>query len=72
MRKESGLDVTDRIRIGVRGEEKLEHAVTEHRNYISGEVLAQDVLVGELPDSCLLEQEVQVNGLAGTIGISSC
>ncbi len=70
MRKETGLDVSDRIRVGVRGAGALEEAVARHRDYVGGETLAEDVLIGELPDVCLLKQECQLNGLSGTIGIS--
>ncbi len=70
MRKETGLEVVDRIHVGVLGEGCLERAVTRYRAYVSGETLAEEVLAGQLPDSCQLTREWQVNGLRGTIGIS--
>ena len=70
MRKEMGLEIVDRIHAGVLGECGLERAVTRYRAYVSGETLAEEVLVGQLPDSCLMTREWLVNGLRGTIGIS--
>ena len=69
MRKEMGLNVVDRIRVGVSGEGRLERAVARYRAYVGGETLAEELLVGQLPDSCQFKREWQVNGLRGTIGI---
>jgi isoleucyl-tRNA synthetase len=46
MRKESGLAVSDRIRLGVAGDAEVEAAVQEHREYVAGEVLATALAVG--------------------------
>ena len=70
MRKEMGLQVVDRIHVGVTGEGCLERAVDRYRAYVSGETLAQDLLVGQLPVSCQFTREWQVNGLRGKIGVS--
>ena len=69
MRKEAGLDVSDRIEIGVQGEPNLESAVDRHRAYVSGETLATTLEVGDSSDGYSLRQELQVNGLQATIGI---
>ena len=69
MRKEMGLNVVDRIRVGVSGDGRLERAVARYRAYVGGETLAEELLVGQLPDSCQFKREWQVNGLRGTIGI---
>ncbi len=69
MRKEAGLDVSDRIHVGVKGEANLESAVDRHRDYVSGETLATAVAIGDLTNTYSLIQEWQVNGLQGTIGI---
>ena len=70
MRKEAGLEVADRIRIGVRGEAGLEQAVQQHREYIATETLALELETGQLPDETVLEQEWKVNGLDALIGIA--
>ena len=42
-RKEAGLDITDRITLGLGGDEELLAAAREHEPYIAGEVLATAV-----------------------------
>jgi isoleucyl-tRNA synthetase len=44
MRKDSGFDVTDRIKIKFNGSEKLVNAVSFFKTYISTETLADNVL----------------------------
>ena len=70
MRKDAGLDVADRIRIGVVGQPELESAVVLHRDYIALETLALEVDTGSLPMAHVVEQEWQVNNYAGTIAIA--
>ena len=70
MRKEAGLEVADRIRIGVRGGDDLEQAVRQHREYIAAETLAVELETGQLPEDAILEQEWKVNGLDARIGIA--
>ena len=70
MRKDAGLDVADRIRVWAQGETVLEEAVEQHSGYIAAETLALDLQTGGLPAAALLQQEWQVNDLAGTIAIA--
>jgi isoleucyl-tRNA synthetase len=42
-RKEAGLEITDRIELGLGGDEALLSAAREHRAYLAGEVLATEV-----------------------------
>ena len=42
-RKESGLDVSDRIELRLGGDEELLEAAREHEAYIAGETLATEV-----------------------------
>jgi isoleucyl-tRNA synthetase len=72
MRRDSGLDVSDRIDLSVKGEPGLEGAVCNHRDYIMGETLAETLETGTLVSPCSLKQEWDVNGLKGTIGIRKC
>jgi len=70
MRKDAGLEVADRIHVGVRGEAELEQAVQKHADYIATEILSLDLQTGALPDDALLQQEWKVNRHTGTIGIA--
>ena len=70
MRKDAGLEVSDRIRIGVQGEAGLLEAIGQHREYIAAETLALELSAGALPDSVVLQQELQVNDYACTIAIA--
>jgi isoleucyl-tRNA synthetase len=69
MRKEAGFDVSDRISVGVQGDVKLESATSAHLQYVAGETLAEDVVVGEIPDDCGVRQESTVNGFKGTLAL---
>ncbi len=46
MRKELRYVVSDRVRLQVTGNGDVEKAVQEHRNYVAGEVLASEVIIG--------------------------
>jgi isoleucyl-tRNA synthetase len=51
LRKETGLAVSDRIRVWVAGADELGAVVEEYRQWIAGEVLARDVaVVGAIPE----------------------
>jgi isoleucyl-tRNA synthetase len=47
LRKEAGFDVSDRIHVSFRGSEAVQEAVSEHRNFIMGEVLALQLQVDD-------------------------
>ena len=46
-RKQAGLDVADRITLGVSGSDAVETALKEHRDYLMTETLATDWRVGQ-------------------------
>ncbi len=48
-RKESGLDVADRIRLYVDATDTLKEAIQRHRNYIMGETLTIDLFFTPAP-----------------------
>ncbi len=55
LRKQTGLDVSDRIHVSFRGSEAVQAAVSEHRNFIMSEILAMaldvsDQINGEVLD----------------------
>jgi len=58
LRKDSGFEVTDRIRIAFTGSERLVGAVTALAPYIKNETLAIDIH----PDAGVAGEEIDVNG----------
>jgi isoleucyl-tRNA synthetase len=49
LRRETGLQVSDRIRLGIYGDADVRNAVGAHGDYIAGETLAVEILTGEEP-----------------------
>ena len=70
MRKDAGLEVSDRIGVGVQGAADLVAAVERHREYIAAETLALELQAGELPAVVILQQECQINDHTCTIAIA--
>jgi len=69
MRKEAGYEYTTRIRLWVSGEPVLQRAVEAHAAFVQEETLARAIGVGERAMAPDLEQEVDVDGLVGLVGI---
>jgi isoleucyl-tRNA synthetase len=62
-RKEAGLEITDRIALGLGGDEELVEVAREHHAYIAGEVLAAEVaLDGALAAAAGSESETKIDG----------
>ena len=47
MRKDAGLEVTDRIKLSIAQNDKIESAIVSNKTYICGETLADDILICE-------------------------
>jgi isoleucyl-tRNA synthetase len=70
LRRDSGLDVSDRIELQISGAEEIEAAATSHREYIAGETLALDLQVGGAPDERFDNvREVEIEGSPVRIGL---
>ena len=50
LRRDSGLEVTDRIRLAISGPEGVRAAAARHRSFIAGETLAVDLVIAEEAD----------------------
>lgn len=62
LRKDSGLEVTDRIRLKYyTSEQKLGAAIATHRAYIASEVLAEDLLA--VSDTAQWSTEQEIDGI---------
>jgi len=67
-RKESGLDVADRIRLYVTASEELRRAVQRHSEYISAETLAVELLFSAAPQGAASIDD-QFDGQTVTIAL---
>ncbi len=74
LRKDSGLEVTDRIRLAVSGPEGVRAAVARHRAFIAGETLAADLAVsgeGNAPPEAYTDRrEETFDGTRATIALA--
>lgn len=69
IRKEEGLEVTDRIELSILANEKLTAAINNNLNYICSETLADDLRITSEVKGKSHQMEL-VDGLKSTIGIN--
>jgi isoleucyl-tRNA synthetase len=71
LRRDSGLDVSDRIELSIDGDAQIEAAAASHREYIAGETLALSLRVGGGRDEkAQYMSEVEIEGSPVRIGLS--
>ncbi len=71
MRKEAQLAVSDRIRIRIAGDRDVAEAVAAHLEWIASEVLARDIVVGEvILDGQQAVEAVDLDGHAARIALT--
>jgi len=72
LRKDSGLEVSDRIRLSIAGEPDVLEAADAHRAFIEGETLAVELLTGADPtvDGFEASREVDLDGVVATIALT--
>ena len=72
LRKDSGLEVADRIRLRVSSGDELRRVVEEYRDFISGETLAPEVEAAGLDGAAdfPFRREVDLDGVEAEIGIA--
>ncbi|PWL31525.1 MAG: isoleucine--tRNA ligase [Fluviicola sp. XM-24bin1] len=61
LRKDSGLEVTDRILLKVDTNELIQNAITSNKEYVCSEVLANDVVFESLGDDALVTDLVDAD-----------
>ena len=66
MRKDSGFDVVDHIRLGISGNEKIEEIAAKNAELIKSEVLADDIEIGAKKQ---FEKEWNINGENVTVSV---
>ncbi len=72
LRREAGLELDDRIRLGIFGAPEVASAAEAHREYIASEVLAVEVEVASQPPSgngYEHTREIRLNGREAVIGV---
>jgi isoleucyl-tRNA synthetase len=71
LRKDSGLEITDRIALGVFGPEEVRGAADAWREFIAGETLAVEVTVSESggPDGWQAHREVDLDGIPAQVAL---
>jgi isoleucyl-tRNA synthetase len=73
LRKDAGLEVSDRIRLGVAGGDEIRRVLAAHRDFVAGETLSRELEVSAdgLPPGAYAEtREVDLDGVPATIGVS--
>lgn len=66
MRKEAGFEVTDRVVVYAKDNQKIEKILEEHREEIKSEVLANDIVTGSANGYV---KEWNINGETVTMGV---
>lgn len=70
LRKDAGLEITDRIELAIAGSGEVRAAAGQHADFIGGETLAVDVTVSEVIGSDSGEvRDVDIDGLAARIAL---
>jgi isoleucyl-tRNA synthetase len=71
LRKDAGLDITDRVDLTIGGPPAIVDAATQHRDFIGGETLALAVIVGEggANGDFPHVREIDIDGTPATIGL---
>ena len=71
LRRDSGLEITDRIELAVAGADEVRAAAAAHAAFIGGETLAVDVSVSDSVDATAFPHvlEVDLDGTPASIGL---
>jgi len=69
LRKDAGLEISDRIALSIAGPAAITSAASRHQDFIGGETLALDVRVGDGAAELPHVREVDIDGTPATIGL---
>jgi isoleucyl-tRNA synthetase len=71
MRKDAGLAVSDRIRLAVGGDPDVVDAAAVHREWIAGEVLATEIVLGgDVEGNTLARQRLDLDGIRADLALT--
>jgi isoleucyl-tRNA synthetase len=72
LRRDTGLAVSDRIRLWVVGAAEIEQAVSEYKDWISGEVLAREFVIGRTPEQAQYAMhDLEIDDLAVRVALTT-
>ena len=69
LRKDAGLEISDRIALSIAGPDAITSAASRHEEFIGGETLALEVTVGAGAPELPHVREVDIDGTPATIGL---
>ncbi|MDH3272453.1 MAG: isoleucine--tRNA ligase, partial [Gemmatimonadota bacterium] len=71
LRKDAGLEITDRIEVGIAGAEEVRSAAGVHRDFIGGETLAEQIAVSDSVDEGAFPhvREIDIDGTPAWIAL---
>lgn len=69
LRKDAGYDVSARITVGVNGDAAIMAAAREHEDYIAGETLAREFVVGSVVAGADREDTVVIDGQTAVLAV---
>jgi isoleucyl-tRNA synthetase len=69
LRKDANYHYADRIRLAVRGDTTVVHAVRTHADFIKDETLARELILGTSLPASDLEQELDIDGHQVTLAV---
>ena len=73
LRKEGGLDISDRIRLAIFGPDEIQSAADDHRDFICGETLSVQLTMGSAEDYVgghTAESNIQIDDLTAIIALT--
>jgi len=70
LRRDLGFAVSDRVVLGVAADSEVLDAVTTHRAWIAGEILARDVLLTPLPDGSHPTFRLDLDGIPADVTLT--
>ena len=68
IRKDSGFDITDRIDVVVSDTKELSDAINAFSDYISGQVLANSLTIGDASEGT----DIDIDGIQARISVKKC
>ena len=70
LRKDTGLAVSDRIRLQIAGPDALRAAAEQHRQWIAGEVLARELIITDAPAADPQAIALEIDGMTAHLALT--